>query len=106
MTHFDNFNYRQGDVAVHHVSEGDTGDGERDYAEHVSAQKLSKVERLVVVGALVLLGFAGLTGHLSSSMPDPLTTSSINSPAAHAEGSHHREFGHCREYSPYADRSC
>lgn len=105
MTNFDNFNRRDGGMAVHRLSEAEAGDGERNYAEHISAQKLTTTERLVVIGALVLLGFAGVSGHFTAPITDPLTTSAISASGPTSQENHHR-LGHCREYSPYADKSC
>jgi hypothetical protein len=79
------------------------GDGERDYVEHVSAQRLSGVERLVVVVALILLGFAGFTAY--SDDKDPITTSAIGTPAVQTEPAH-PAYDYCREHSPYPEKSC
>lgn len=96
---------RRQDMVTLHAKEDETiGLGERDYAEHVSAQKLSGFERLVVVGALVVLSFAGFAAY-SSSDTDPMTTSAIA--AAPGDSTpHHQPYGHCRDSSPYAERVC
>ena len=80
-----------------------TSDGERDYVEHLCARKLSVTERLVVAGALVLLGFAGLTVHLGS-LKSPSAATAIAAPAAVPETFDSSDY--CREYSPYPDRDC
>jgi hypothetical protein len=102
MTHDDSWS--RIDAAAHHTK-GDeaTGDGERDYAEHLRGRKLSLAERLVVAGALVLLGFAGLTAHLGSWEP-PSAATAATAPAAVSESFDGSDY--CREYSPYPDRNC
>lgn len=85
------------------------GEAERDYADHVSAQKLSVLERVVVVGALVLLSFVGFTApSAQTSATDPMTTSAIEEQAPPGDSlvPHHQRYGHCRETSPYADKVC
>ncbi|MBB4236318.1 hypothetical protein GGD57_002896 [Rhizobium esperanzae] len=96
---------RRHDMVTHHVREDETaGSGERDYAEHVSAQKLSGFERVVVVAALALLSFVGFAAY-SSNQTDPVTTSAIAAPSGD-NGPHHQPYGHCRDSSPYAERVC
>ena len=91
MTNFDSFS---------------AGDGEQDYAEHVKAQRLSGIERLVVVSAIALLAIVGLTGHFTTPViTDPVTTSAIAAPITAVPHSHHH-LDACREYSPYAERGC
>lgn len=81
MTDCETLSRRQ-DMVTLHVKEDETaGLGERDYVDHVSAQKLSAFERIVVVGALVLLSFAGFAAY-SSGNTDPMTTSAIAAPPA------------------------
>ena len=93
----------QSDMA-HHIKESEAaGEGERDYVEHVSAQRLSGFERIVVVAALVLLSFAGFTAY--SDDKDPITTSAISAPATQAEPEH-PAYDNCREHSPYPEKSC
>jgi hypothetical protein len=103
MKDSENFNSAHCDIA-HRPSEREgASDGERDYVEHVRAQKLSILERFVVLGALVLLGVAGMTAHLGASMPsavDPIATASVSGQTPH------RVSDYCREYSPYAERAC
>ena len=96
--------WSRGDVPAHHTTDDEaTGEGERGYVEHLSARKLSVAERLVVAGALVLLGFAGLTAHLGS--PESQTTATAGAaPAAVSESFSSSDS--CREYSPYPDREC
>lgn len=96
---------RRQDMVTLHVKEDETGGvGERDYVEHVSAQKLSGVERVVVVAALALLSFVGFAAY-SSNETDPVTTSAIAA-APGDNAPHHQPYGHCRESSPYAERVC
>lgn len=91
----------QSDMA-HHIKESEAaGEGERDYVEHVSAQRLSGFERIVVVGALVLLSLAGFTAY--SDDRDPLTTSAITATQTEPE---HPVYDNCREHSPYPEKSC
>ncbi|MGO7976016.1 hypothetical protein ACC705_34135, partial [Rhizobium ruizarguesonis] len=80
------------------------GLGERDYVDHVSAQKLSAFERTVVVVALVLLSFAGFAAY-SSGNTDPMTTSAMAAPAG-GNTPPHPAYGHCCDSSPYAERVC
>ncbi|WP_082597269.1 hypothetical protein [Rhizobium sp. Root708] len=77
-----------------------SGAGEHDYADHVSAQRLSLGERFFVVGVLVMLGIAGMTAHFSSTPAnlDPQTVGSISESLPSLD--------YCREHSPYPDRSC
>ncbi|MBB2792828.1 UNVERIFIED_ORG: hypothetical protein GGD58_001675 [Rhizobium pisi] len=104
MTDCETLNRRQ-DMVTLHVKEDETaGAGERNYAEHVSAQKLSGFERIVVVGALLVLSFAGFAAY-SSGNTDPMTTSAIAAPAGD-NTPHHQPYGHCRDSSPYAERVC
>lgn len=96
---------RRQDIVTHHVKEDETaGVGERDYVEHVSAQKLSTFERFVVVGALVLLSFAGFAAY-SAGNTDPMTTSAIAATSGDSTPQH-PAYGHCRDSSPYAERVC
>ena len=105
MTNFDSFNTGHRDTVAHHATGAEPlGEGERDYVEHVKSQKLSGFERLVVVGALVLLGAVGLTGHFQTPVTDQMTTSAIAAPVSDATPHHHQ--GLCREYSPYAEKNC
>ncbi|QRM46214.1 hypothetical protein [Rhizobium sp. BG4] len=91
MTNFDSFS---------------AGDGEQDYAEHVKAQRLSGIERLVVVAAIALLAIVGLTGHFTTpAATDPVTTSAIAAPVTSVPHPHHH-LDSCREYSPYAEKGC
>ncbi|MBB4278610.1 hypothetical protein [Rhizobium mongolense] len=104
MTHHDILNPHHNDMVAHHPTNAQAAsEGERDYVEHLNAQKLSLGERLLVVGALVLLGVAGLTGHLNSSV-SPEVTGAIAAPAPLA--SSHSSLDSCREYSPYAEKRC
>ncbi|APO71445.1 hypothetical protein IE4872_PD00916 (plasmid) [Rhizobium gallicum] len=104
MTHHDILNPRHNDMVAHHPTNAQaTSEGERDYVEHLNAQKLSLGERLLVVGALVLLGVAGLTGHLNSSV-SPEVTGAIAAPATFA--SSHGSLDSCREYNPFAEKRC
>ena len=96
---------RRQDMVTLHAKENETiGLGERNYVEHVSAQKLSGFERLVVVGALVVLSFAGFAAY-SSGDTDPMTTSAIAATSGDSTP-HHQPYGHCRDSSPYAERVC
>ncbi|PDS81099.1 hypothetical protein CO667_00115 [Rhizobium sp. L43] len=96
---------RRQDMVTFHVKEDETaGVGERDYVEHVSAQKLSGFERVVVVAALALLSFVGFAAY-SSNETDPVTTSAIAATSGDS-APHHQPYGHCRESSPYAERVC
>ncbi|MBB4292331.1 hypothetical protein GGE16_004407 [Rhizobium leguminosarum] len=96
---------RRQDMVTLHVKEDETaGLGERDYVEHVTAQKLSGFERVVVVAALALLSFVGFAAY-SSSETDPVTTSAIAATSGD-NTPHHQPYGHCRESSPYAERVC
>ena len=102
MTHDDNWS--RGDVAAHHSKDDEpTGDRERNYAEHLSARKLSLAERMVVAGALVLLGFAGLTAHLGSA-GSPSVAAATAVPASLYETIDSSEY--CREHSPFPGREC
>ncbi|MBB3137431.1 hypothetical protein FHS26_005193 [Rhizobium pisi] len=104
MTDRENLTRRQ-DMVTLHVKEDETsGLGERDYVEHVSAQKLSGFERIVVVGALLVLSFAGFAAY-SSGNTDPMTTSAIAATSGD-NTPHHQTYGHCRDSSPYAERVC
>ena len=97
------------DMVHQHVKEDVSyGAAERDYADHVSAQKLSILERIVVVGALVLLSFVGFTASPTQTTTDPMTTSAIEEPTPPGDSlvSRHQRYGHCRETSPYADKVC
>ncbi|MBX4996941.1 hypothetical protein [Rhizobium lentis] len=88
-----------------HVKEDETaGSGERDYVDHVTAQKLSGFERIVVVAALVVLSFAGFAAY-STGNTDPITTSAIAAGAGD-NAPHQQPYGHCRDSSPYAERVC
>ncbi|RUM27208.1 hypothetical protein EFQ99_03165 [Rhizobium vallis] len=91
-------------VTLHAKEDETIGLGERDYVDHVSAQKLSGFERIVVVGALVVLSFAGFAAY-SSGNTDPMTTSAITATSGDS-APHHPAYGHCRESSPYAERVC
>ena len=104
MTDCETLSRRQDMVTLHAKEDETTGLGERDYVDHVSAQKLSPFERIVVVGSLVLLSFAGFAAY-SSGGTDPMTTSAI---AATSDDNtpHHPAYGHCRDSSPYAERVC
>ena len=104
MTDCETLSRRQDMVTLHAKEDETAGLGERDYVEHVRAQKLSAFERIVVVGALVLLSFAGFAAY-SSSNTDPMTTSAIAAPAGD-NTPHHQPYGHCRDSSPYAERVC
>lgn len=96
---------RRQDMVTLHVKEDETaGLGERDYVEHLSAQKLSGFERVVVVAALALLSFVGFAAY-SSSETDPVTTSAITATSGDSTP-HHQPYGHCRDSSPYAERVC
>ncbi len=96
---------RRRDMVTLHVKEDETaGPGERDYVEHVSAQKLSGFERIIVVAALVVLSFAGFAAY-SSGDTDPMTTSAIAATSGDS-APHHQPYGHCRDSSPYAERVC
>jgi len=53
-----------------------SGEGERDYREHVAAHKLSFGEIIVVVGAVVMLAGMGLVHQNAST--EPRTTGSIS----------------------------
>ncbi|SCB59226.1 hypothetical protein GA0061105_106272 [Rhizobium aethiopicum] len=104
MTDCETLSRRQ-DMVTLHVKEDETaGAGEREYVEHVSAQKLSGFERIVVVAALVVLSFVGFAAY-SSSETDPMTTSAIAATPGD-NGPHHQPYGHCRDSSPYAERVC
>jgi len=104
MTDCETLTRRQDMVTLHAKEDETAGVGERDYVEHVRAQKLSAFERVVVVGALVLLSFAGFAAY-SSGNTDPMTTSAIAAPADDSTP-HHPAYGHCRDSSPYAERVC
>jgi hypothetical protein len=105
MTDHESLNPVRQDMVTHHIRDDRiAGEGERGYAEHVSSQKLSAFERFIVIGALVLLSFAGVAAHIGGNT-DPMTTSAIASPAAAGEPQHDT-YGHCREHSPYPDKSC
>lgn len=104
MTDCETLSRRQDMVTLHAKEDETAGLGERDYVEHVSAQKLSTFERIVVVGALVLLSFAGVTAY-SSGNTDPMTTSAIAATSGD-NTPHHPPYGHCRDSSPYAERVC
>jgi hypothetical protein len=110
MTHSETWTSGHRDMVHQHVKEDvGNGDAERDYADHVSAQKLSVLERVVVVGALVLLSFIGFTApSAQTNATDPMTTSAIEEPTPPGDSlvSHHQRYGHCRETSPYADKVC
>jgi hypothetical protein len=53
-----------------------SGEGEKDYREHVAAHKLSFGEIIVVVAAVVMLAGMGLVHQSASS--EPQTTGSIS----------------------------
>lgn len=109
MTNFDDFNPGHRDMVAHaSIVAEPLGDGERDYAEHVRSQRLSGSDRLIVLGAVVLLGLAAFAGHFTTPVTDQITTSAIATPAAAdpAPAAHHHRFDFCREYSPYAEKSC
>ena len=106
MKNCDNFNSAHSDIAHRPLEREGAGNGERDYVEHVRAQKLSISERIVVLGALVLLGIAGMTAHVGGAMPlgvDPAATASITTTTTTTP---HPASEFCRDYSPYAERSC
>ncbi|MBX5138311.1 hypothetical protein HJB79_05755 [Rhizobium lentis] len=103
MTDCEPLSRRQDMVTLHVKEDESLGPGERDYVEHVSAQKLSGFERIVVVAALVVLSFVGFAAY-SSSVTDPVTTSAIA--ATPGDTPHHQPYGHCRDSSPYAERVC
>ncbi|WP_244914999.1 hypothetical protein [Rhizobium sullae] len=104
MTHHDILNPSRNDMVAHHAKHDEAaGEGELGYVQHLNAQKLTLGERMLVVGALVLLGVAGLTAHLSSSV-SPEVTGAIAAPQPVT--SPHNSLDHCREYSPYAEKSC
>ena len=104
MTDCETLSRRQDMVTLHAKEDETAGLGERDYVEHVRAQKLSAFERIVVVGALVLLSFAGFAAY-SSGNTDPMMTSAIAAPAGD-NMPQHPAYGHCRDSSPYAERVC
>jgi hypothetical protein len=103
MKKSENFNSAHCDIVYRPSVREGASDGERSYVEHVHAQKLSISERIVVLGALVLLGVAGMSAHFGASMPsviDPIATASVSGTTPHHVSDR------CREYSPYAERAC
>ncbi len=105
MTKFETWNSAHCDIVPHHAAENEmVGDGERSYVEHVRAQKLTVSERFVVLGALVLLGVAGLTAHFG--MPTMVEPAVAASEITGSVDEQHPVVDYCREYSPYAERDC
>jgi hypothetical protein len=102
MTGVDSWSAERGDTVHHHATgEELSGMGEREYVEHVKANRLSVSERFIILGALLLLGVAGLTAHMNGSMASAIDTSSVGAISESLPS-----LDYCREHSPYADKSC
>ena len=94
-----------GNLVHRHTADGQTGsEAEYEYVEHarhIGANRLSLGEKLVVFGALILLGIAALTVHLGGPLASPIDTQTVG---AISESLPAVDF--CREHSPYPDKSC
>jgi hypothetical protein len=102
MTDVDSWSAERGDTVHHHeTGEELNGMGERDYVEHIKANRPSLSERFIIIGALLLLGVAGLTAHMNGSMASGVDTSPVGSVSETIPS-----LEYCREHSPYADQSC
>ncbi|KQV65234.1 hypothetical protein [Rhizobium sp. Root1220] len=102
MTTDDTWTAPRGDVVHHHATDDELdGMGEREYAEHVSAHRPSISERVIVLGALVLLGIAGFTAHMTGSIASGVDTATVGSISDSLPS-----VDYCREHSPYADKTC
>lgn len=77
-----------------------SGEGEKNYREHVAAHKLSFGEIIVVVTAAVLLAGMGLV-HQGAS-PDPRTTASISASYITPAGGSAR----CDDDNHYLSETC
>lgn len=81
---------------------GQRGSGERDYVEHLRAQRLSVAERIVVFLVVALVGAFTFTARTPDAVAtDPRPTASIvQTTDPLLDGAS------CGEYSPYRDASC
>lgn len=77
-----------------------SGNGEKDYREHVAAHKLSFGEIIVVVAAVVMLAGMGLVHQNTSS--EPQTTGSISASYSPLAGGSTR----CDDDNHYLAQSC
>jgi hypothetical protein len=102
MKDVDSWSAERGDTVHHHATEEElSGMGEQDYVEHIKANRPSMSERFIIVGALVLLGVAGLAAHMNGSMASTVDLNPVGSVSEPLPS-----LDYCREHSPYADKSC
>ncbi len=102
MKDVDSWSADRGDTVHHHATNEESDRmGEREYQEHIKANRPSASERFIIVGALLVLGAAGLTAHMGGSVASAVDRSPVGSIVESS-----LTLDYCREHSPYAEKSC